>query len=647
MTAPSPTSNASELERAEWVLSDEELVLQVGADIRPVSAARIFACEYRGVREWEGVRVDDSPSVAISGLRIERMLCDVGLDVFVPAAPSDHSPYCRPHLRCGRSVIAMPLHVRRSVDHCIVDSTWYAFAHDDVDSLETALGVPLVEAASRTSLAQVVRLRSASDLSIRWFPLTDETGATRDLNDHQCWNEVLAVAPFPYQRRGLAWLARLAEEDVGGLLADEMGLGKTLQAIGLVAWRRRLKKGPCLVVTPTSLVENWRREFAKFAPAIPVMIHQGATRTGSPSALAAAQCVITTYDCMVRDEALFHAVSWDVVVLDEAQYIKNPDSLRSRVAVSIPRQLGLAVTGTPLENRLLDLWSLFSFAIPGLLGGRAPFEQMVHADGHAGEAVADVVSPFMLRRRLADVRSDLPSRREVVTAISLEAEQAEAYESLRRNAIAGGSRKPSLATLTTLRQFCGHPWLVGRHEGDPVHASLKVQRLLDILEVVRQQSERALVFAPFQDLLDLLSSIVREQFGAAAQVIDGRTPVAARQEIIDSFSECRSFDILLLNPRAAGVGLNITAANHVVHFCPEWNPAVMDQATARSHRTGQERCVTVHRLYFADTVEDVMEARLATKRGLIGEVVQDNDADPLSPADIAAALNVTPLARHP
>jgi SNF2 family DNA or RNA helicase len=202
-----------------------------------------------------------------------------------------------------------------------------------------------------------------------------------------------------------------------------------------------------------------------------------------------------------------------------------------------------------------------------------------------------------------------------------------------------------LATLTKLRQFCGHPSLVAASAGDPVAASLKIQRLLDILDVVHHQGERALVFAPFQELLDLLSSVVRSRFSATAAVIDGRTPVAARQQLIDQFSACAGFDVLLLNPRAAGVGLNITAANHVVHFCPEWNPAVMDQATARSHRTGQERCVTVHRLYFANTVEEVMEGRLAAKRWLIGEVVHDNDSDPLTPADIAAALNATPLVR--
>jgi SNF2 family DNA or RNA helicase len=425
-----------------------------------------------------------------------------------------------------------------------------------------------------------------------------------------------------------------------------MGLGKTLQAIGVIAWRRRIGRIPCLVVTPTSLVENWRREFAKFAPQVSILIHQGATRTGAPTVLSAAECVITTYDCLVRDEALFQAVSWDVVVLDEAQYIKNPGSLRTRAAVALPRRVGVAMTGTPLENHLRDLWSIFEFVVPGLLGSQGEFEQMAVADSKASEAVSDAICPFMLRRRLTEVKRDMPHRHEVVTPISLDSEQAAIYESIRKDAVSAHGRAPSLMSLTALRQFCGHPWLITPQQGDPVACSLKLQRLLDLLEAISRQGERALVFAPFQALLDLLSVVLARHLGAHARVIDGRTPVAERQLMIDAFSECPGFDVLLLNPRAAGVGLNITAANHVIHFCPEWNPAVMDQATARAHRTGQQKDVTVHRLYLADTVEEVMETRLALKRKLIGEVVQDNDSDPLSPADIAAALNVSPLGRR-
>jgi SNF2 family DNA or RNA helicase len=528
----------------------------------------------------------------------------------------------------------------------LIDGRWFAFARADVGALESILGDSLASATERITLAQIVRLKMASDLSLRWFRIADSAGALRETGNASEWANVLAVPPFPYQSRGLAWLARLVSEEVGGILADEMGLGKTLQAIGLIAWRRRADRGPCLVVTPTSLVENWRREFAKFAPQVPVLIHQGAARTGAPSVLSAAECVITTYDCMVRDEALFQAVAWDVVVLDEAQYIKSPGSLRARAAVALPRRVGVAMTGTPLENQILDLWSIFEFAVPGLLGGQAEFERMVDSEPRAREAVADTVSPFMLRRRLSEVKRDMPCRYEVVTPICLDSEQAAIYESIRRDAADKHSGAPSLASLTALRQYCGHPWLVSPQQGDPVACSLKLQRLLDLLEVVKRQGERALIFAPFQALLDLLSTVLARQLGALARVIDGRTPVAERQLMIDAFSNCPGFDVLLLNPRAAGVGLNITAANHVIHFCPEWNPAVMDQATARAHRTGQQRDVTVHRLYFADTVEEVMEDRLAAKRELIGEVVQDNDSEPLTPADIAAALNVSPLGRQ-
>lgn len=646
MNLVSPTSEAGPPVIARWLVSDGELLLQVNEDRRRVSASRIFACEHRGLREWDGVQVDVPPSVGVPGLLVERALCDLGLDVFVQAAPSEAVPVCRLHLRCGGSFIPIAGTLRPGVDHCIVDGRWFAFARADVDALESALGASLTDAMSRITLAQVVRLRADVELSLRWFPLSDGASACPGSADATDWSKVVAAPPFPYQSRGMAWLSRLVREDVGGLLADEMGLGKTLQAIGLIAWRRQSSSAPCLVVTPTSLVENWRREFLKFAPHVPVVIHQGPTRTGAPSVLTAAACVVTTYDCMVRDEALFQAVSWDVVILDEAQYIKNPRSLRARSAAALPREVGIAVTGTPLENQLLDLWSIFHFAIPRLLGSQPAFEQMIGSDPRASEAVGDVVSPFMLRRRLGDVRRDMPRRHEIATAISLDTEQAATYEKIRRDAVGAAGRAPSLASLAALRQYCGHPWLVMPREGDPVERSLKLQRLLDVLEVVKRQGERALIFAPFQALLDLLADVLARELGAVARVIDGRTPVIERQLLIDEFSSREGFDVLLLNPRAAGVGLNITAANHVIHFCPEWNPAVMDQATARAHRTGQQREVTVHRLYFADTVEEVMEDRLASKRFLIDKVVQDNDSDPLSPADIAAALNASPMGRY-
>jgi SNF2 family DNA or RNA helicase len=628
------------------VIADGELSLQVGADRRSVSAARIFACEYRGVCEWDGIQVDESPSRAIPGLTVERALCDLGLDVFVPAAPSEEVATVALHLRCRDSFVSIQRTPLNGVDHCLVDGRWFAFARGDLAALESVLGGSLTSTSKRITLAQVVRLRLTSDLSLRWFRIANSRRISLESERAPDWGDVLSVPPFRYQERGLAWLARLVREEVGGLLADEMGLGKTLQAIGVIAWRRRTGRIPCLVVTPTSLVENWRREFAKFAPQVPILIHQGAMRTGAPTVLLAAECVITTYDCLVRDEALFQAVSWDVVILDEAQYIKNPGSLRARAAVALPRRVGVAMTGTPLENHLLDLWSIFEFAVPGLLGSQVEFERMAVADSRASEVVADTICPFMLRRRLAEVKRDMPRRHEVVTPISLDSEQAVIYESIRTDAVRAHGRAPSLASLTALRQFCGHPWLVTPRQGDPVACSLKLQRLLDLLEAIRRQGERALVFAPFQALLDLLSGVLARRLGADARVIDGRTPVVERQLMIDAFSECPGFDVLLLNPRAAGVGLNITAANHVIHFCPEWNPAVMDQATARAHRTGQRKDVTVHRLYLADTVEEVMETRLALKRRLIGEVVQDNDSDPLSPADIATALNASPLGRR-
>jgi len=447
---------------------------------------------------------------------------------------------------------------------------------------------------------------------------------------------------YPYQLAGWRWLRFIRAEGLGGLLADEMGLGKTLQVIAAIRDPGADARGPCLIVAPGSLLENWRREFARFAPTLSTLKHHGHSRTGRPAELQEYDVVITSYENVVRDNSLLNMIEWDMVVLDEAQFIRNPDAQRTRAAKRLRRRVGIAVTGTPVENRLLDLWSIIDFVLPNQLGDRQSFEANVHDDVESASRLESEVSPFMLRRRLADVAQDLPERIDIPQVIDLSEEEAVLYDETRDRIANEYGAAATLVALTELRQFCAHPELLLKNaESDPLRFS-KFQRLDEILREIFQRNEKVLVFTSFTGMADMIAEHVKFSLHAFVGIIDGRLPIDERQPLIDHFFAVQGAAALVLNPRAGGAGLNITAANHVIHYNPEWNPALEDQASARAHRRGQELPVTIHRLVAADTVEDVIAERLQRKRAIadtavVGVAGKDDDY-----ADIISALSRSP-----
>ena len=629
-----------------WQIRDKSVSL-IGEDeiVLSTSAADVHAAEFKGIRILHGHSVPMSPKEALPSLRFHRGYATLIIDVFSLPAPCLRRPRCEFRLMVGGTAHIVRAVQLKATDNVIIDGVWIAYSATEVGELEVVLGVDLPTAENQLSLAQIVKLRGTSGTQVRWHcePTDEDAKAQPATIDTHPEFPYLRLQPFPYQARGIRWLRHLCSEGVGGILADEMGLGKTLQAIAVIAENAAASRKPYLVVTTASLLENWRREFGRFAPQVRLRMHRGSERTGFPKVLSETDCVVTTYDCLVRDEALFQMIEWRTVFLDEAQFTKNPESLRSRAVRGLRRENGIAVTGTPLENRILDLWTLCDFALPGLLGERLAFELMVTTQPNAATLVGEAVSPFMLRRRILDVRKDLPSKHELITAISMSEQEAHQYELLRKETAVITGGRPSFGALMKLRQFCAHPSLVQCNSDVAQDGSLKIQRLLELLETIADRQEKALVFAPFHAALDLLATCVSGKFGISGDVIDGRMPIDERQRAIDQFHVVSGFQVLFLNPRAAGVGLNITAANHVIHFCPEWNPAVVDQATARAYRSGQTLPVSVHRLFYANTVEEVMERRLSSKRDLIEDAVLENDSDPLSASDLINALAASPI----
>ncbi len=452
----------------------------------------------------------------------------------------------------------------------------------------------------------------------------------------------IAATLYPYQLIGWRWLRFLASHEIGGLLADEMGLGKTLQIISLISDAGTEPFQPVLVIAPGTLLENWKREFARFAPKVKVLVHHGSHRTGSPRALQTPDVVVTAYDTVVSDNGLLATVDWDAVILDEAQAIRNPGTARSAAVFSLRRKRGYAITGTPVENRLTDLWSIMNFVAPDYLATLGRFRTEYPDDSDGAKRLEPLVRPLMLRRRVAEVAQDLPDRIDIDVPLTMPKMEAEYYEILRRQALQDYGTAGPMVAITKLRQFCGHPLATGMAYPDP-DAFPKLERLLTIAEEIFAAGDKVIIFSSFTQVSDLITSSLRRRLSAWVDQVDGRVATDKRQSVIDAFSAVSGAAALVLNPKVAGAGLNITAANHVVHYGLEWNPALEAQASARAWRRGQNRPVTIHRLFFVKTIEEVMNERLLAKSELSDVAVIGVEGSAKDTRDVLRALSVSPL----
>ncbi|MFE2755916.1 DEAD/DEAH box helicase [Actinosynnema sp. NPDC059335] len=437
----------------------------------------------------------------------------------------------------------------------------------------------------------------------------------------------------PYQQRGLAWLAFLDRLGLGACLADDMGLGKTVQLLALEAHNRQHgKRLPTLLVCPMSVVGNWQREAARFTPDLEVRVHHGADRVLDTDC----DLVITTYAVLARDVARLTGVTWDRVVLDEAQNIKNSSTRQSKAARALPARHRVALTGTPVENRLAELWSIMDFVNPGILGTintfRARFAVPVerHHDEDAAVRLRRITGPFVLRRLKTDPRviTDLPDKIEVKQLCTLTAEQATLYQAvvddmLAKIAEAEGVRRKGLvlATMSRLKQVCNHPaQLLG--DGSRVAGrSGKLARLEEILEEALADGDKALCFTQFTAFGSLVVPHLAARFDTEVLYLHGGTPKRRRDEMVRRFQEADGPSLFVLSLKAGGTGLNLTAANHVIHLDRWWNPAVEDQATDRAFRIGQRAHVQVRKFVCVGTLEERIDRMIEEKRGLAQLVV--------------------------
>lgn len=477
-------------------------------------------------------------------------------------------------------------------------------------------------------------------------------------------NGGLKAALRPYQAAGTAWLRFLTELGLGACLADDMGLGKTIQVLALLLHVREPEAGPSLLVVPASLLGNWRTEAKRFAPTLRLaFLHPSETDADalerieeSPAhELASVDLAITTYSMLARQEWLGE-VNWRLIIIDEAQAIKNPGTRQTRAVKKLGAKARIALTGTPVENRLGDLWSIFDFLNPGLLGSAKVFKSFVNAlqarpsDQYA--PLRRLVAPYILRRLKTDrtIIDDLPDKVETTRYCSLTKTQVRLYEqvveamkSALENSDGMKRRALVLQTLMRLKQVCNHPsQLTGDGDYAPEESG-KFLRLAEICEELAERQERVLVFTQFREIIDPLAAHLTGLFGYGGLVLHGETSVSKRKGLVDQFQRDDGPPFMILSLKAGGTGLNLTAASHVIHFDRWWNPAVEDQATDRAFRIGQRKNVLVHKFVTTGSVEEKIDLMIAEKRKLANELLTGGGEVDLTALDDNALMDLVRL----
>ena len=498
-----------------------------------------------------------------------------------------------------------------------------------------------------------LRLPAIAALRLAELPVRDWRGGKR----LRAWSEQLrnglvpqtcAIPPSfhaelrPYQQQGLNWLQTLRAYQFNGLLADDMGLGKTVQTLAHIAVEKHAGRltQPALIICPTSLVANWKHEAARFTPELKIVIHHGAERTRTIKPFKSADLVISSYPILARDSDMLAKQPWYLLVLDEAQSIKNVRSKNSLAVRTLNAQHRLALTGTPMENHLGELWSLFDFLMPGLLGDEKQFRRVFRkpiedaADDERRQLLIRRIAPLMLRRKKQDVVKELPEKIEVLRTLTLDGKQRELYETVRiamqekiKNEIEKKGLNRSqiviLDALLKLRQVCCDPQLVKLASAKAVKQSAKMEFLLELLPELIAEGRRILLFSQFTGMLDLIEAQVRKSNIPYVR-LDGQTK--NRETPVQQFQN-GNVPLFLISLKAGGVGLNLTAADTVIHYDPWWNPAAENQATDRAHRIGQNKTVFVYKLICEGTVEEKIHGLQQRKQALADGIYSNKTSE--------------------
>jgi len=503
---------------------------------------------------------------------------------------------------------------------CVFQSTWHsvdwanAFSSEDGQGPLESIHVGPISAGDYIKVLSAPRFQAAMINEVELGTQGEIPVAAMTVP------ATLNASLYPYQVLGSAMMRVLAGYEIGTLLADEMGLGKTIQVISVLLTSHFDE--PSVVVAPAFVLENWRRELARFAPTLEILVHEGPRRGGTYKAISNFDVVLVSYDTLVSDRALFESMSWGFAIADEAQMIRNTESQRAIAVKRLRKKVGIAVTGTPVENRVGDLWSIAEFVLPELLGSKETFDNTFGNSAALDEYLGSLMSSISVRRAVNDVANDLPDRTDVYTALTPDSSTAGVLNMSQ-------SSNAGIADLVRQQVVCAHAGAEdGRGGIELLTSRPKMAHTLNLLTEVFARGEKALVFCSYLASMERLEKVIANKHPAAyVRVIHGGISRAQRQEILDEFTDSSSPGCLVLQIDAAGIGLNITSANHVIFFNPDWNPAKTRQAAARAFRRGQNKPVIVHHLFYANTVEE-RQMDLASQKQLIADSVSKGMSEP-------------------
>jgi len=534
---------------------------------------------------------------------------------------------------------------RKFLDYIIINNTWYYLTFDN-ESFNKIIDKLRINIDEKLDFNQYLNCKSELKKSNIDYvdDVSEKISEIKAYSPSDIIDEEINGSLFTYQNIGFNWLSFMYRNNCGAVLADEMGLGKTLQIIALFAYLRKVKNNShFLVACPLSLLENWKREINKFAPNIKVLVHHGANRTGLYKKLLDYDVIVTSYSNIQSDLGMINMIDWDLLVVDEAQNIKNPYANRTKFLKEVNSKCRIAVTGTPFENHIEDIWSIIDFVLPDYLGTLGSFKKEYIDDIYSAEKIEPLITPLMLRRRVVEVADDLPPRVDIPQPIIMTDDEAVLYEGNRKNAFQS-LKELKIDKIQKLRLFCTHPYVYsGKNlQSNPSLVSSKYQRLCEIVEEIVNNEEKVLIFTSFNKMNELLVSDLKKRFSIPVLSITGETDVKDRQSIIDDYSNIEGAAALILNPKAAGAGLNITAANHVIHYNLEWNPAIEDQASARAYRRGQSKTVFIYRLFYVGTIEEIINEKILKKRDISNVAIIGNQGD-IDKEDLERALNISPI----
>ncbi len=532
-----------------------------------------------------------------------------------------------------------------------VDGEWVELRPQDIQSAQAFFAKR--QASSGLTLQDVLRIATGESVTVEKLPVVglDAAGELKALLDALTGKQTLepisnppgfAGNLRPYQARGVSWLAFLERWRLGACLADDMGLGKTIQLLAFLLYlqSKNFPYSPTLLVCPTSVLGNWEREIKKFAPGLGAYVHHGSDRPKGKAlqkTIHKHDIVLTSYALIYRDLESLKPIKWQNIVLDEAQNIKNSETRQSKAVRELHANFRIALTGTPLENRLTELWSILDFLHPGYLGNKPYFQKRYaipiekYGDTTSLNALRTYVQPFILRRLKTDqsIIQDLPDKQEMTVFCSLSIEQANLYEAVVQDSLKAiedsrgiERRGQILATLTKLKQICNHPAQYLKENSLAANRSGKLMRLSEMLQELIDEGDRALLFTQYAEMGKLLQAYLQTQLKRDIFFLSGSTPKPKRELMVDQFQQDpQAPSIFILSLKAGGVGLNLTRANHVFHFDRWWNPAVENQATDRAFRIGQKKNVQVHKFVCAGTLEEKIHDLIERKKALAEQVV--------------------------